>query len=59
MGKKNPSKTAKQTGKIVDETGRVSQFMDAEEEDAQEQIQQQMAAGAKMVCTFLTTSLPH
>lgn len=49
MGKRNPSKSARQMGKIVDENGRVSQFMDAEEADAQEQIQQQMVAGAKMV----------
>lgn len=36
---------------IVDENGRVSQFMDAEEADAQEQIQQQLVAGAKLVST--------
>jgi len=35
---------------ITDETGRVSQFMDADDADAQEQIQQQMAAGAGIVC---------
>jgi cytokinesis protein len=49
MGKRSLSKGTKQMGRTVDETGRVSQFMDAEEADAQEQIQQQMAAGAKMV----------
>jgi len=47
-GKRKSSR--KPLTQIVDETGRVSQFMDAEEEDAQEQIQQQMAEGAKMVC---------
>ena len=36
-------------GKIVDDSGRVSQFMDADEADAQEQVQQQLAAGAKLV----------
>lgn len=36
-------------GKIVDEAGRVSQFMDADEADALEQVQQQLAAGAKLV----------
>lgn len=36
---------------ITDENGRVSQFMDAEEADAQEQIQQQLVAGAKLVST--------
>ena len=35
---------------VTDETGRVSQFMDADDADAQEQIQQQMAAGAGIVC---------
>ncbi|KAM6500747.1 Armadillo-type fold [Amanita muscaria] len=34
---------------LLDEDGRVSQFMDAEEADAQEQIQQQLAAGVKIV----------
>ena len=48
IGKRKPSK--RQLSQTVDETGRVSQFMDAEEEDAQEQIQQQMVEGAKMVC---------
>jgi len=33
---------------LVDETGRVSQFMDADEADAREQIQQQIAAGVKL-----------
>jgi cytokinesis protein len=35
--------------KIVDDSGRVSQFMDADEADALEQVQQQLAAGAKLV----------
>ncbi|KAF8803585.1 hypothetical protein BYT27DRAFT_7225940 [Phlegmacium glaucopus] len=33
---------------IVDDSGRVSQFMDADEADALEQVQQQLAAGAKL-----------
>lgn len=37
---------------IVDENGRVSQFMDADDADAQEQIQQQLAAGVNIVCEF-------
>lgn len=61
MGKRNPSKSAQQMRKIVDENGRVSQFMDAEEADAQEQIQQQMVAGAKMVrygfCLQINTNI--
>ena len=36
-------------GKILDDSGRVSQFMDADEADALEQVQQQLAAGAKLV----------
>lgn len=36
-------------GKITDDSGRVSQFMDADEADALEQVQQQLAAGAKLV----------
>lgn len=36
-------------GKIVDDSGRVSQFMDADEADALEQVHQQLAAGAKLV----------
>lgn len=37
-------------GKVVlDGNGRVSQFMDADDADAQEQIQQQMAAGVQIV----------
>lgn len=39
----------KPSGLVLDETSRVSQFMDADETDAQEQIQQQMAAGVKIV----------
>lgn len=34
---------------VVDESGRVSQFMDADEADAREQVQQQLAAGVKLV----------
>lgn len=56
-GRRNLSKSAKQIGKVVDEAGRVSQFMDAEEADAQEQIQQQMVAGAKMVGYAIFTLL--
>ncbi|KAJ3529522.1 hypothetical protein NMY22_g8966 [Coprinellus aureogranulatus] len=33
---------------VIDENGRVSQFMDADEDDAQEQVQQQLAAGVKL-----------
>jgi cytokinesis protein len=33
---------------MVDETGRVSQFMDADEADARKQVQQQIAAGVKL-----------
>lgn len=51
--KKHPNAPLKQSNKpnglVLDETSRVSQFMDAEETDAQEQIQQQMAAGVKIV----------
>ena len=42
---------------LVDETGRVSQFMDADEADAREQVQQQIAAGVKLAsCTILCTT---
>ena len=34
---------------VDDDNGRVSQFMDADEADALEQVQQQLAAGAKLV----------
>lgn len=34
---------------LVDENGRVSQFMDADEADAREQVQQQLVAGVKLV----------
>jgi cytokinesis protein len=45
---------------IVDENGRVSQFMDADDADAQEQIQQQLAAGVNIVCEFqLLESTTH
>jgi cytokinesis protein len=37
---------------VIDENGRVSQFMDADEDDAQEQVQQQLAAGVKLVRRF-------
>ncbi|PPQ65095.1 hypothetical protein CVT24_003056, partial [Panaeolus cyanescens] len=34
--------------KLVDENGRISQFMDADDDDARDQVQQQLAVGAKM-----------
>lgn len=37
---------------VVDDSGRVSQFMDADEADAREQVQQQIAAGVKLVCVI-------
>lgn len=37
---------------IIDENGRVSQFMDADDAHAQEQIQQQLEAGANLVRHF-------
>ena len=37
---------------VMDENGRVSQFMDADDADAQEQIQQQLAAGVNIVCAI-------
>ena len=46
-GKKG--RKAHSDGKTVDDSGRVSQFMDADEADALEQVQQQLAAGAKLV----------
>lgn len=43
---------------LVDENGRISQFMDADDDDAQEQVQQQLAAGAKLVrCSWQTDNL--
>ncbi|KAJ3511148.1 hypothetical protein NLJ89_g4273 [Agrocybe chaxingu] len=47
--------------KLVDESGRVSQFMDADEADAREQVQQQLAAGVKLVSSsfLLWISCPH
>lgn len=42
---------------VIDENGRVSQFMDADEEHAQEQVQQQLAAGVKLVCSAYTLFL--
>jgi cytokinesis protein len=56
LRRSKPAGTLKKAGKapkgvaIVDENGRVSQFMDADDEDAQEQIQQQLAAGVNIVC---------
>lgn len=38
---------------VVDESGRVSQFMDADEADAREQVQQQLAAGVKLVFLYV------
>ena len=44
----------------IDENGRISQFMDADEADAQEQVQQQLAAGIKLVRSLkLVSSLPN
>ncbi|RXW21019.1 hypothetical protein EST38_g4845 [Candolleomyces aberdarensis] len=40
----------------VDESGRVSQFMDADEDDAQEQVQQQLAAGVKLYSPQMSLS---
>lgn len=37
--------------------GRASQFMDADDADAQEQIQQQLAAGVNIVCVFFCYSM--
>ena len=51
-GKKGKSMGTKKN-MMVDETGRVSQFMDADEADAREQVQQQIAAGVKLAsCPF-------
>jgi cytokinesis protein len=56
LRRSKPAGTLKMAGKasravsVVDENGRVSQFMDADDADAQEQIQQQIAAGVTMVC---------
>jgi cytokinesis protein len=56
LRRSKPAGTLKKAGKapkgvaVVDENGRVSQFMDADDEDAQEQIQQQLAAGVNIVC---------
>jgi cytokinesis protein len=52
-GKKKSTKSSKPPRVVVDENGRVSQFMDADEADAQEQIQQQLAAGVKVVSMIL------
>ena len=41
---------------VVDESGRVSQFMDADEADAREQVQQQLAAGVKLVFLYFPFS---
>lgn len=37
---------------VVDENGRVSQFMDADDADAHEQVQQQLAAGVNVVSVY-------
>jgi len=58
--KKNDGKTnGVQTNGVrttIDQNGRVSQFMDADEEDAQEQVQRQLAAGVNLV-SFVFPSL--
>ena len=46
-------------GAAVDETGRVSQFMDADEADAREQVQQQIAAGVKLASFFPIISISY
>jgi len=46
---KKKSGKAPRSVTVVDESGRVSQFMDADDADAQEQIQQQLAAGVNIV----------
>lgn len=48
--RKKSTKGSKPIKTVVDENGRVSQFMDADEADAHEQIQQQLANGVKIVC---------
>lgn len=48
---KTPKPNGVQTT-TIDENGRVSQFMDADDDDAQEQVQQQLAAGVKLVRIF-------
>jgi cytokinesis protein len=56
---KPPGSSNKKTTKstkgvvVVDENGRVSQFMDADDADAHEQVQQQLAAGVNIVSNFL------
>jgi cytokinesis protein len=56
LRRSKPAGTLKKSGKaskgvtVMDENGRVSQFMDADDADAQEQIQQQIAAGVNIVC---------
>jgi cytokinesis protein len=58
LRRSKPAGTLKKSGKaskgvtVVDENGRVSQFMDADDADAQEQIQQQLAAGVNIVCVI-------
>lgn len=53
--RKKSTKGARVTGGAtkLDEAGRVSQFMDADEDDAREQIQQQLAAGTQVVRLLL------
>lgn len=49
-GSKSNGKKSTKSSKLEDpQIGRVSQFMDADEADAQEQIQQQLAAGVNVV----------
>lgn len=47
IGRKSSRST--KNDRAVDENGRVSQFMDADDEDADEQVQQQLAAGVQIV----------
>lgn len=42
---------------FIDENGRVSQFMDADDADAREQVQQQLVAGVKLVRHFFRATL--
>lgn len=56
LRRSKPAGSLKKSGKaskgivVVDENGRKSQFLDADDADAQEQIRQQLAAGANIVC---------
>lgn len=51
--KKKFAKGHKSQKSVLDENGRVSQFMDADDADADEQIQQQLANGVKIVRNML------